>query len=82
MITIISNGIVFFYSEGVIEVEAPLGNLTINAVHGFSTIKKVQEIKKEAGWLAAWLDKEGLRKFEFPTRGSVQGAEWNSDSPD
>lgn len=43
------NGIVFFYSEGVIEVEAPLGNLTINAVHGFSTIKKVQEIKLEVG---------------------------------
>jgi lambda family phage tail tape measure protein len=39
------------------------------------TVNRFQEIKKEAGWLAAWLDKEGLRKFEFPTRGSVQGAE-------
>jgi hypothetical protein len=39
------------------------------------TVNRFQEIRKEAGWLAAWLDKEGLRKFEFPTRGSVQGAE-------
>jgi lambda family phage tail tape measure protein len=42
---------------------------------GIKTVNRFQEIKKEAGWLAAWLDKEGLRKFEFPTRGSVQGAE-------
>jgi lambda family phage tail tape measure protein len=42
---------------------------------GIRTVNRFQEIKKEAGWLAAWLDKEGLRKFEFPTRGSVQGAE-------
>lgn len=34
------NGIVFFYSSGEIEVEAPLGKLTISAVHGFSTIKQ------------------------------------------
>jgi TolB protein len=43
------NGIVFFYSPGKIEIEAPLGNLTITAVHGFSTIKKDQEIKLESG---------------------------------
>lgn len=43
------NGIVFFYSPGEIEVEAPLGNLTITAVHGFSTTKQVQEIKLESG---------------------------------
>jgi len=42
------NGIVFFYSPGEIEIEAPLGSLTITAVHGFSTIKKVQEIKLES----------------------------------
>ncbi len=42
------NGIVFFYSPGEVEIEAPLGNLTITAVHGFSTIKKVQEIKLES----------------------------------
>lgn len=33
------NGIVFFYSPGEIEIEAPLGELTITAVHGFSTLK-------------------------------------------
>ena len=43
------NGIVFFYSPGEVEIEAPLGNLTITAVHGFSTLKKVQEIKLESG---------------------------------
>jgi len=42
------NGIVFFYSPGEIEVEAPLGNLTISAVHGFSTKKETQKIKLEA----------------------------------
>jgi TolB protein len=41
------NGIVFFYSPGEIEVEAPVGNLTITAVHGFSTKPQVQEIKIE-----------------------------------
>ncbi len=43
------NGIVFFYSPGEIEVEAPLGNLTISAVHGFSTIKQTQNITLEEG---------------------------------
>jgi lambda family phage tail tape measure protein len=38
------------------------------------TIDRFAEIRKEAGWWAAWLDKEGLRKFEFPSRGSVQDA--------
>jgi TolB protein len=42
------HGIVFFYSPGEIEVEAPLGTLKISAVHGFSTPKVVQEIKLEA----------------------------------
>jgi len=41
------NGIVFFYSPGEIEIEAPLGNLTINAVHGFSTIKQTKTIPLE-----------------------------------
>ena len=43
------NGIVFFYSPGEIEIEAPLGNLTITAVHGFSTLKQTQTIKLEDG---------------------------------
>jgi lambda family phage tail tape measure protein len=42
---------------------------------GKRTVDRFQQIKKEAGWWSAWLDKEGLRKYEFPTRGSVQGAE-------
>jgi TolB protein len=41
------NGIVFFYSPGEIEIEAPVGNLTITVVHGFSTIAQVQEIELE-----------------------------------
>lgn len=41
------NGIVFFYSPGEIEIKAPLGNLTITAVHGFSTVKTVQNITLE-----------------------------------
>ena len=41
------NGIVFFYSPGESEVEAPLGNLTITAVHGFSTVKEVKEVQLE-----------------------------------
>lgn len=43
------NGTVFFYSPGEVEIEAPLGNLSITAVHGFSTVKKIQEIKLESG---------------------------------
>ncbi len=50
------NGIVFFYSPGEIEVEAPLGTLTIMAVHGFSTTKQVQEVKLEEGYTAAEVD--------------------------
>jgi TolB protein len=42
------NGTVFFYSPGQVEIEAPVGNLTITAVHGFSTVKQVQEVKLEA----------------------------------
>jgi len=38
------------------------------------TIDRFAEIRKEAGWWAAWKDKEGFQKFEFPMRGSVQGA--------
>jgi TolB protein len=38
------NGTVFFYSPGEIEIEAPQGELTITAVHGFSTQKIVQKI--------------------------------------
>ncbi|MFX0556509.1 CehA/McbA family metallohydrolase [Maribacter sp. CXY002] len=43
------NGIVFFYSPGEIEVEAPIGHLTITAVHGFSTIKQSKEIELQEG---------------------------------
>ncbi|TBN05491.1 hypothetical protein EYD45_04225 [Hyunsoonleella flava] len=35
------NGVVFFYADGSTQVEAPLGELTITAVHGLSTIKNV-----------------------------------------
>ncbi|TWO34058.1 hypothetical protein E1J38_004610 [Seonamhaeicola sediminis] len=45
------NGIVFFYSPGEIEIEAPVGNITIKVVHGFSTIAHVQEFKLEEGTL-------------------------------
>ena len=38
-------------------------------------VDRFAEIRKEAGWWAAWKDKEGFQKFEFPTRGSVQGAD-------
>ena len=37
-------------------------------------VDRFAEIRKEAGWWAAWKDKEGFQKFEFPMRGSVQGA--------
>jgi len=39
------NGIVFFYSTGEIEIEAPLGKLTITAVHGFSTVQQIHEVE-------------------------------------
>lgn len=38
------NGIVFFYSPGEIEVKAPLGDITITAVQGFSTLKTVKKV--------------------------------------
>ena len=38
------NGSVFFYSSGTIEVEAPLGTLSITATHGFSAVKEIQNI--------------------------------------
>ena len=40
-------------------------------------VQRFSEIRKEAGWWAAWLDKEGLRKYVAPSErefGSVQGA--------
>jgi TolB protein len=43
------NGMVFFYSSGEIEVEAPLGELTITAAHGFSTAKQVQKVLVKEG---------------------------------
>jgi len=43
------NGIVFFYSPGEIEIEAPIGQLTITATHGFATSKKVQQVMVSAG---------------------------------
>ncbi|WP_445735441.1 CehA/McbA family metallohydrolase [Mariniflexile sp.] len=38
------NGMVFFYSGGEIEIEAPLGEVTITAVHGFSTVKTIKNV--------------------------------------
>lgn len=43
------NGVVFFYSSGEIEVEAPLGTLTIMAVQGFSTVKQIQKVELQEG---------------------------------
>jgi lambda family phage tail tape measure protein len=40
-------------------------------------VDRFQEIKKEAGWWAAWKDKEGIGKYVAPSQrefGSVQGA--------
>jgi hypothetical protein len=37
-------------------------------------IDRFQAIKKEAGWWTAWKDREGMEKYEFAQRGSVQGA--------
>jgi lambda family phage tail tape measure protein len=40
-------------------------------------VDRFQEIKKEAGWWAAWKDKEGIGKYVAPSErdfGSVQGA--------
>ena len=39
------NGIVFFYSPGEIEVEGPLGEMTITAVQGFSTLKEIEKVE-------------------------------------
>jgi lambda family phage tail tape measure protein len=39
-----------------------------------NTVNRFAEIRKEAGWWAAWKDKEGFGKYEFAERGSVQGA--------
>jgi len=38
------HGTVFFYSPGEIELEAPFGEITINAVQGFSTVKVIQKV--------------------------------------
>lgn len=38
------NGIVFFYSDGEVEIEAPLGVLKITAVHGLSTKKTIKHV--------------------------------------
>ena len=43
------HGMVFFYSPGTIEIETPLEELTITAVHGFSTTKVVRKIKLTEG---------------------------------
>jgi len=43
------NGIVFFYSPGEIEIESPLGELTITAVHGFSTVTDVKKVILKEG---------------------------------
>lgn len=38
------NGIVFFYTPGEIEIKAPLGEITITAVQGFSTLKTFRKV--------------------------------------
>lgn len=43
------NGMVFFYSPGKIEIEAPVGELTITATHGFETIKVIQKASVQEG---------------------------------
>ncbi|MEW4925219.1 CehA/McbA family metallohydrolase [Algibacter sp. 2305UL17-15] len=43
------NGIVFFYASGEVEIEAPLGEVTITAVHGFATPKHVQSVEIKQG---------------------------------
>ncbi|WP_406682967.1 CehA/McbA family metallohydrolase [Seonamhaeicola sp. MEBiC1930] len=39
------NGMVFFYSPGQISVEAPLGEVTITAVQGFTTVKTQKKVQ-------------------------------------
>jgi TolB protein len=39
------NGLVFFYSPGVVEVQAPKGRIEITAVQGFSTEKEVRVVE-------------------------------------
>jgi TolB protein len=43
------NGIVFFYSSGTIEIEAPIGTYTITATHGLSTKKTQQVVQLQSG---------------------------------
>ena len=43
------NGIIFFYSKGEIEIEAPIGELTIMATHGFATEKHIQNVEIKKG---------------------------------
>ncbi len=43
------HGMVFFYSPGEIEIEAPLGSVTITSVHGFSTPKHIQTVEIQKG---------------------------------
>jgi TolB protein len=43
------HGMVFFYSPGTIEIEAPIGDITLTAVQGFSTTKAVQKIGVQKG---------------------------------
>jgi TolB protein len=50
------NGLVFFYSSGEVEVEAPAGELTITAVQGFSTAKQTQKVMVNAGVNTAEID--------------------------
>ena len=43
---------------------------------GKRTVERFAEIKKEAGWFSAWLDKEGIRRYDLGQKqfGSVQDA--------
>ena len=50
------HGVVFFYSAGVIEVTAPLGSMTITAVHGFSTEKQIKIVELTFGGLETEID--------------------------
>ncbi|MFT7035701.1 MAG: TolB protein [Cyclobacteriaceae bacterium] len=65
------NGIVFFYSPGEIEVEAPLGSLTITAVQGFSTLKEVKKV--ELGGIAAIAELDLVRIWNANEDGWYSG---------
>ncbi|MBD0831607.1 CehA/McbA family metallohydrolase [Aestuariibaculum sediminum] len=54
------HGIVFFYSPGEIEIEAPVGLINIHVVRGFSTVEHVQKTKLKAGTTSVDLNLERI----------------------